>query len=739
MMFWITMYTVGILCLSGIPIYAILCYFEKGKGIQKLILTPILGFCILTAIGRILVGFGIPIKYFSYPLIGTLGGIGAIILLKNRRLFVFDKGMICGGIVVIFVASIGYWMSNPDVSAFLAWDDFLYASHGEMLNSFSVKSAFDAAPYKPYMTVITNDARNWNYLRLSLAIIQGIISSTLKIDAAYTNRLLGIMAALFMYCATWYAGKKFTFSNKMLIVLSVFASVAPGTLAFGYEGFQGAVLMAPFLFLWHFVVYETITHPTKCNYFLCSLVFAAASTIFTEVTISLIIIVFIECFFEILFNVRRMTPFKTGFLILCGGILLNSQYLITVYYHEAFTALNYFSSSHFDVLYPYAGTIVGIQRNLFGTIVESPLGIVSFVLFIVAFAGAIIYIIEQKDIICITIIATLCSAFFFISTTDLRTFNFYRLFTMNTVSIVVFLGLFIRKIKIFFYTESFKGYISNIKTKKIIIISINIFFTILTINAAIASMCFGIAVQTKPIQNSDENNFYYTGIERRFKTEVEYNEYLQQLKRIRTCSKEKLLFSSNFSSLNLWTLSYFGKDKESYFFQPDLDNRYNGNNLLASYQNIERLTKEPENVCIINLKSEDAVFNYSILPECMDNKMAVSIMSKSKNASFASVRGPYDYQYDDSYLVKIFSVDEQKVKINLRIYSEEDMYPIFVEIDNERYRMKKVAEHYYILDVDWETFLKSGINQYAMSFVNMKNGKRSPVVASVTDITIIGE
>ena len=53
--------------------------------------------------------------------------------------------------------------------------------------------------------------------------------------------------------------------------------------------------------------------------------------------------------------------------------------------------------------------------------------------------------------------------------------------------------------------------------------------------------------------------------------------------------------------------------------------------------------------------------------------------------------------------------------------------------------MKKVAEHYYILDVDWATFLKSGINQYAMSFVNMKNGKRSPVVASVTDITIIGE
>ena len=106
------------------------------------------------AFARLIVGFGIPVKYFSFILIGILVFISFILLIKKRYLINLNKQFIIGACIVLFVSSIGFWISNPDVSSFLAWDDYLYASHAQMIAEYPVTTAFDRISLKPYLRCV---------------------------------------------------------------------------------------------------------------------------------------------------------------------------------------------------------------------------------------------------------------------------------------------------------------------------------------------------------------------------------------------------------------------------------------------------------------------------------------------------------------------------------------------------------------------------------------------------------
>ena len=558
-------------------------------------------------------------------------------------------------------------------------------------------------------------------------------------DRAYTNRLLGIIAALLTYCSAWYAGEKFKFSSKEILSFSVCSGIAPGVLAFGYEGFQGAVLLAPFLFLWHFTAYEAISKHRKRDYILCGLIFSAATTIFTEVTISFILIVIVLCIFEFLLYQNNARPLKSAFITLILGLIFNFQYIVNVYYHETYTALRYFGNNNFDGIYPYASTITGIQRNLFGTIENSIFGILSFIIFIYALAGAIIHILDKKNVTCIAIMGTIFSAFYFISTSNMRVFNFYRIFTMSTSTILFCFWLFLSKLDIFIDSINGNGALALKSFKTITKKLINFLLLLFIINAGIASVYFGINIQTLPISNSDKQTYYYVGVNKRFKTKREYTEFVSQLEKIRTTKKDTILFSSDMSSLNLWTLSYFSKDKDVYFWQEDLDERYHKMVSIDSYNNFGELVNDLPDVQIINLKDESSVCSYNISPDKFSDEIAINVKTQNGKKTFAALEGPYEYKYENEYLIDIFSKNENYANFEVVMYYDEDLGEVdsvFMYLDNLPYLMTRGNGNFYSVKIDTPKYLNKGINSYKISFANIDSNGIKPLVTCVTNFNV---
>jgi hypothetical protein len=690
--------TVIFLFISGFPVTYGLLHRNEILKTSLYAISPIVGFFILTTVIKILIGFNVTIDAFSYSLVIVslvqFGLFSVVVHKKSIQLPRINKAFLIGAMLTILSCSLGYILGGDDTQGFIRWDMARYTSHAQVFRQFELGMTHEQLSHFPWAMWLSGDVH-----RLTVTTMIGFFSSILRIDTAMVTGFYGPLSAWFVYLTMLLLGQECKLSKYSTLSLAILAATIPAISTLYTEGFIAAGMAVPFMILGCLIFAGFMKNPSWGTLIISALLISTVSTTYTEMLIPLLGIYFIIFIFQLVLDGIDIKKIYMYILPVIVSFLLNFQYLRSVYHLEIFRTLQrdlLGGNTDLDVIYPYALSAIGIQRNFWGLVWNLPvLGIISTLLVIVSFYGLIQYFLKKKSIPIAACIA-LCSVMFvFCSKQTVQIYQFYRVFTMFTPVLIVGLWFFGIQLLDFIQEGEFTGILNSKKAKRFFEVIIMGTAVLMMINSCLFTIySHNVAYSKTGLPDRKHDSIpYYQPYNQLIITNSGKIEYLKALDTIGKNPGKRFVFSGQEVHVSYLALLYKAKDEAVYLMQKDLDSVYTYEENNKYKYLIDNLnTSDLANVVIINLP---IAFGYKNLeeketrvdPTSEETKITYSLETKEGRKSFANVTGNFARKLESKYLLRILSLEKKTVQFAINFTSEaSDAAPSIIHVKfNEQF------------------------------------------------------
>lgn len=721
--------TVIFLFICGFPAaYVLLHRNEKMKSVLFAI-SPIIGFFILSTVIKLLVGFNITIDSFSSYLVTiALIQFGLFLFYSRRHRIVFpsfNNIFLIGSIVTLLVCSFGYLFGGNDVQGFIRWDMARYTSHAQVFRQFGLNMTYDQLSHLPWAMWLAGDVH-----RLTVTTTIGFISSVLRLDTTIVSGFYGPLSAWFVYLVMLVVGQELKLSKYSTLGLALLASTIPAVSTLYTEGFIAAGMAVPFMILGCFIFADYMMNPKWGTLIMSTLLISTLSTTYTEMFIPLLGIYFITFIFQLLMNGIHKQKIYMYLAPVVLTFLLNFQYLHSVYYVEIFRTLHrdlLGGSTDLDVIYPYALSAIGIQRNFFGLVFNrTVLGVISSLFTIVSFFGLIQYFLKKKSIPIISCLALCSIMFVFCAKQTVQIYQFYRVFTMFVPVLIIGLWFFAEQLLEFIQSAEFSGVLNNIKVKRffkviilgtaLLMIANSFIFTVYSHNIAYS--------KTSLPDRAHMTNPYYQPYNQLIIANSSLDEYQKAIDAIERNPGKQFVFSGQEVHITYPALLYKAKNEVVYLMQKDLDSVYTYEEnhkykYLIDNLNISDMT----NVVIINLPIAFGYKNVEeketrVEPAAEETQVAYSLETKKGRKSFANIGGNFAGKLESSYVLRVLSLEDKTAQFAINFKSDDiSLTPstIQVKFNNQSRLVNRNTDGTYSVD-SIDLLLNKGLSIHNLEF-----------------------
>ncbi|MEG0979905.1 MAG: hypothetical protein RSE39_07735 [Oscillospiraceae bacterium] len=716
------LWSISLCFIIGLPICKM---FIKDDSNSSIVISPIIGFCVLNSILKIFVGFNVAVKYIAW-LVAIFSIIqfaiwiiyNLISLKKENRLYSLKK--ICviedkedrkeivyfvfGIIFLTLVLSIGLSYTDQNIFGMTRIDGAFYAGHAKMILEYPVAVSLDTLPNSAIVRWVVDSGGA--YHRIGIAVFQALLMGTTGISANISSAIMGLLSTILLFCALFYISKIFNFSKINMLIASIFGAIVPGYQMLAFENFYGAVMSVPILILFLCLFWQsTKTKNIKIS-ILSGIVLSVIPTIYMQSNVYAIAGIFIIVVLELLLSKFDKNTLKCWLITISVGILLNAQYISKVLFAEGSGAVSG-SPSVLDNLYPYAKNVAGLERNLLGTIYDHKiLGIISIMFLLCSIAGLIYYFL-RKNTLAVTLLAVSLSGFVFVSSSNFPAiYSFYRCLTMSYPILVIGFIMFIEGFYEFLHENSKDGggILTTDKGIKFVKIICSVIMIFLIANATNYYLTDSKRVTLSWHDRSISNIDYYSVESFVLYRNNEKSDYFDYLVEKIDANKDKnIIFSSDEMTEWAYNFTLFATPK-TYFMQ----NKYATTLAIDKSFYGDAIKKlNPDDTIIIQIPPRDKKMN-DIFPKSEWENICISVNN-----------------YKNSFSYNIFS--KKHCTANMEMYFK----------SNKMKKEHKSEIEVYVDSVKYKAQYNKKLNLYVVSNipVNIKKGYQTFIIESPQNLT----